>query len=68
MIGGKQTISSDVDLLYDLEHAYTLGVRELDEFEHYVKELLSVNKVDLIDRRFLNAVIPLEIQEHVLYI
>lgn len=65
---GKQTEDSDLDILYELEEGSDLGLKEIDDLEHYLKQLLAVNQIDLVDKRYINPVIELEIEDDLIYV
>ncbi len=65
---GTQTSESDVDILYVLEEGISFGLLDIDAFEKHMKALLEVNELDLVDRRYLNPLIELDIQETLIYV
>jgi predicted nucleotidyltransferase len=58
---------SDVDLIYDLKEGTRLGFKESYELEEYLKELLEVDEVDLVNHEYVNPIIEDEIDKTVIY-
>jgi len=59
---------SDVDLIYELKEGKRLGFKEAYELEHYIKELLETEKVDLVNQKYLNPIFEEEIRKTVIYV
>ncbi|MEL6356988.1 MAG: nucleotidyltransferase domain-containing protein [Bacteroidota bacterium] len=59
---------SDLDLLYQPLEGASFGLAEVIALENYIKELVKVNSVDLVDRDYINPVIALEIQDELVYV
>lgn len=59
---------SDIDLIYDLKEGVRLGFKESYELEEYIKELLEVEKVDLVNHEYVNPIIEDEIDKTVIYV
>jgi uncharacterized protein len=59
---------SDVDLIYDLKEGTRLGFKESYELEEYMKELLEVDEVDLVNYEYVNPIIEDEIDKTVIYV
>ena len=59
---------SDVDLIYDLKEGTRLGFKESYELEEYIKELLQVDEVDLINHEYVNPIVKDEIDKTVIYV
>jgi predicted nucleotidyltransferase len=60
--------NSDVDLLYELKGGKRLGFIEVSTLERYIKDLLNVEKVDLVNRKYVNPIIEDEIKKTVIYV
>jgi hypothetical protein len=60
--------ASDVDLIYDLKKGVRLGFKESYELEEYIKELLEVDKIDLVNHEYVNPIIEDEIDKTVIYV
>ncbi len=65
---GQPTTSSDVDLLYELEEGKRLGFKDVDELERFFKDMLQVDKVDLVNQNYLNPIIEEEIKKNITYV
>lgn len=65
---GAPTDESDVDLIYELKDGKRLGYKDVFELEHYLKHLLNIDKVDLVNQRYVNPIIEDEIQKTVIYV
>ncbi|MCR9100138.1 MAG: nucleotidyltransferase domain-containing protein [bacterium] len=59
---------SDVDLIYKLKEGTRLGFKEFCELEAYIKELLEVDEVDLVNHEYVNPIIEDEIDKTVIYV
>jgi len=59
---------SDVDLLYELKGGKRLGFKEVSSLEKYIKDLLNVEKVDLVNQKYVNPIIEDEIKKTVIYV
>jgi len=59
---------SDVDLIYDLKEGKRLGFKEVYELEEYIKELLEVDEVDLVNHEYVNPIVEDEIDKTVIYV
>ncbi len=64
----RQHSESDVDILYELVEGNTLGLLEIEELEAFIKEILSIEQIDLVDKRYINPVIELAIEEELVYV
>ncbi|KGE86758.1 nucleotidyltransferase family protein [Phaeodactylibacter xiamenensis] len=59
---------SDIDLIYDLKEGIRLGFKESYELEEYIKELLEVETIDLVNHEYVNPIIEDEIDKTVIYV
>ena len=59
---------SDVDLIYYLKEGKRLGFKEAYELEEYIKELLEVDEVDLVNHEYVNPIVEDEIEKTVIYV
>ncbi len=62
------THNSDVDLIYELEEGKRMGLREVYELEIFFHKLLQINRIDLINSRYVNPIIGNEIEKTVIYV
>ncbi len=60
--------NSDVDLVYELLEGKRLGLQEVYDLEVFVKDVLQVEKVDLVNRKYMNPIIESEMEKSVIYV
>ena len=60
--------NSDVDLIYQVKKGKRLGFKEIYTLEKFIKDLLEVEKVDLVDQAYVNPIIENEIKKTVIYV
>ena len=65
---GTATESSDIDLIYVLEEKAKIGLKELYDLEEYFKELFKIEKVDLINSKYINPVVEEDIKNTIIYV
>ena len=65
---GKNNPESDIDILYILEDGSKLGIQDMYELEEFIKEVLKVEKIDLVNKKYLNPIIELEIEDSLVYV
>lgn len=63
-----QQANSDVDIVYELDKGKYLGLKEVYDLEVFVKELLKVEAVDLVNRKYMNPIIESEMEKSVIYV
>jgi len=59
---------SDVDLVYKLMEGKRLGLKEVYDLELFVKAVLKVEKVDLVNKKYMNPIIESEMEKSVIYV
>lgn len=59
---------SDVDLIYELEEGKRLGFKDVYQLEIFIKDLLNIDKVDLVNHKYVNPIIEDEINKTVIYV
>ncbi len=62
------TENSDIDIIYELEEGKRMGLREVYELEIFFKGLFQIDKIDLINSRYMNPIISNEIEKTVIYV
>ncbi len=62
------TENSDIDIIYELEEGKRMGLREIYELEIFFKRLFQIDKIDLINIRYMNPIIGHEIEKSVIYV
>ncbi|MEZ4986814.1 MAG: nucleotidyltransferase domain-containing protein [Saprospiraceae bacterium] len=65
---GNNNPESDIDILYLLEEGKQLGIEAIYELEEYMKKVLKVDRLDLVNRKYLNPIIELEIEDSLVYV
>ena len=65
---GEQSPDSDLDILYRIENPDKFGLLEIDGLENYLKDLVNVSAVDLVNEKYVNPVIQLEIENDLVYV
>ena len=59
---------SDIDLIYELKEGKRLGLKEIHQLETFFKNLFNLDKVDIINHRYVNPIIENEINKSVIYV
>ena len=65
---GEQSPDSDLDILYRIENPDKFGLLEIDGLENYLKDLVNVPAVDLVNEKYVNPIIQLEIENDLVYV
>jgi predicted nucleotidyltransferase len=65
---GENHSESDIDILYLLEEGSQLGMMGTNELEEFMKEILQIDKLDLVNKKYLNPIIELEIEDSLIYV
>ena len=65
---GDQSPDSDLDILYRIENPDKFGLPEIDGLENYLKDLVNVPAVDLVNEKYVNPIIQLEIENDLVYV
>lgn len=65
---GNQNATSDIDLIYELKPGNQEGLREIYNFEEFLKKILQVKEVDLINAKYINPIVEEEIKSNVIYV
>jgi len=60
--------NSDIDLVYELAEGEKIGLKKIHELEVFFKKLLQTNKIDLINRKYMNPIISYEMEKTVIYV
>lgn len=64
----NQHQNSDIDLVYELEEGKFLGLKELYELEVFLKDLFKIDKVDVVNKKYINPIIESEMVKTVIYV
>lgn len=65
---GSSNEDSDIDLIYELEEGKRLGLKDVYQLEMFIKSLLNIDKVDLVNQKYVNPIIEDEIKRTVTYV
>ncbi len=65
---GEQSPDSDLDILYRIDNPDKFGLLEIDGLENYLKDLVNVPAVDLVNEKYVNPIIQLEIENDLVYV
>ena len=65
---GDQSPQSDLDVLYRVNSPERFGLIEIDGLENYIKELVKVPSVDLVNEKYVNPIIQLEIESELIHV
>jgi len=65
---GSSNEDSDIDLIYELEEGKRLGLKDVYQLETFIKGLLNIDKVDLVNQKYVNPIIEDEIKRTVIYV
>ncbi len=60
--------SSDIDIIYELEEGRRMGLKDVYDLEIFFKELFKIQKIDLINSKYVNPIIGNEIEKTVIYV
>ena len=61
-------VESDIDIVYELKEGKRLGFKEVYELELYFKSLFDIEKIDLINHKYINPIIENEMNKTVIYV
>lgn len=64
----RATSDSDIDLVFLLEDDYKIGFTKQLELEAYLNNLLNQEKIDLVNYKYINPIIKLEMEKSVIYV
>ena len=59
---------SDIDIVYELEEAKRMGLKDVYELEIFFRNLFQIDKIDLINSKYMNPIIGSEIEKTVIYV
>lgn len=64
----EQTKESDIDLVYELTDGVSMGLFQVMDLETFLKNQLAVERVDLVNARWINPIIAYEMRSEVIYV
>ncbi len=62
------TEESDIDLIYELKKGKRFGLKEIHHLEAYLRDILNIDKVDLVNQKYINPIVEDEIHKTVIYV
>ena len=65
---GDQSEDSDLDVLYRLDADARFGIVEYDALENFIKEVIGIPSVDLVNEKYINPIIEIEIENELEYV
>lgn len=64
----KQTAQSDVDIIYELAKGKRLGFKEIYDLELFFHNLFKIEKIDIVNSKYMNPIIESEMIKSVIYV
>ena len=65
---GNQQADSDIDLLYELPEGSHMPLMRLQKLQNYISNLLGINKVEVVNRKYMNPVVLKDVQQYAITI
>jgi predicted nucleotidyltransferase len=65
---GNQQPDSDIDLLYELPEGSHMPLMRLQKLQNYISNLLAINKVEVVNRKYINPVVLKDVQQYAITI
>jgi predicted nucleotidyltransferase len=65
---GVQHEESDIDILFHPEEGTSFGLKEAFDLNEYFQELFAIEKVDVVNGKFINPIIELDIEDSLIYV
>ena len=65
---GNQQPDSDIDLLYELPEGGHMPLMRLQKLQNYISKLLAINKVEVVNRKYINPVVLKDAQQYAITI
>lgn len=65
---GNQQPESDIDLLYELPEGNHMPLMRLQKLQNYISNLLAINKVEVVNRKYINPVVLKDVQKYAITI
>lgn len=59
---------SDIDIVYELEEGKRMGLKDVYELEIFFRNLFQIDKIDLVNSKYMNPIIEDEIEKTVIYV
>jgi predicted nucleotidyltransferase len=65
---GTQNPESDLDLVYILNKGEKMTLDKIFDMENYLRQLLNVKKIDLVNLQFMNPLVKFKMKNDVIYV
>jgi len=65
---GHQHENSDIDILFQPIEGASFGLKETIDLQDYFTELFNIERVDLVNGKFINPIIELDIEDSLIYV
>lgn len=65
---GQAKQDSDIDFVIELQEGQKLGFKESFDLERFLAELFNRERVDVVNRQFINPIIESEMEKSVIYV
>ncbi|MBI5917603.1 MAG: nucleotidyltransferase domain-containing protein [Bacteroidetes bacterium] len=65
---GTQKPESDLDLVYILNEGEKMTLDKIFDMENYLRQLLNVKKIDLVNLQFMNPLVKFKMKKDVIYV
>lgn len=65
---GTQDQESDVDILFHPQEGVLFGLEATLGLQDYLLRLLEVEKVDIVNKKYINPIIELDIEDSLIYV
>jgi predicted nucleotidyltransferase len=62
------TVESDIDLIYVPKEGVTFGLEKRILLEEYLREVLQVSRIDLVNHRYINPIVKLSAEKDLVYV
>ncbi|GAA4449091.1 nucleotidyltransferase family protein [Nibrella saemangeumensis] len=64
----EQSEESDLDLFYEMQEGTLLGLFQVMDLEEYLKGILKIKRIDLVNARWINPLIAYEMRKDLIYV
>lgn len=65
---GSNGPDSDIDILFHPKENAVFGLKETIELSDYFRSLFSLQKVDVVNKKYINPIIELDIEDSLIYV
>lgn len=64
----NQKTGSDIDFMYEMKDGKAMTLRKLKRLETIIKEMLNVDKVELVNKKYMNPVVYANAEQYAISI